>query len=112
MSDNIKNDGPSANGWAAVPRNFTKSLADVDKNKQAEMTVSEANPPTTDIAKKTHDFAKEQLPEKTFNHSMRVWYYGKRLSHKWTHARHLELDILCLKQEVAYIVITGLADSA
>jgi hypothetical protein len=111
MSD-IRNEGLSANGWAAVPRNFTKSLADVDKNKQAEMTVNEANPPTTDIAKKTHDFAKEQLPEKTFNHSMRVWYYGKRLSHNWTYVRCMKLDMLCPEQGVAYIITAGPADSA
>lgn len=77
MSDNMKNTELSANGWAAVSRSFKRSLAEVDKNKQAELVVDEASPPNSDIAKKTHAFAKEQLPEKTFNHSMRVWYYGK-----------------------------------
>jgi hypothetical protein len=80
MSDGIGNDGLSANGWAAVPRDFAKSLADVDKNEHAEMTVRDANPPNTNIVKRTHEFAKERLPERTFNHSMRVWYYGKRSS--------------------------------
>jgi hypothetical protein len=80
MSDGVKNAELSANGWAAVPRSFSKSLADVDKNKQAEMSVQEATPPSTDVAKRTHEFAKQQLPEKTFNHSMRVWYYGERRS--------------------------------
>jgi cyanamide hydratase len=59
-----------------VSRSFTKSLVDVDKNKQAELSVNEAVPPNTELAKKTHIFVKDQLPEKTFNHSMRVWYYG------------------------------------
>lgn len=77
MSDNIKNAELSPNGWAAVSRSFKKSLADVDKNKQAELSVNEAKSPSTEVAKKTHAFAKEQLPEKTFNHSMRVWYYGE-----------------------------------
>jgi cyanamide hydratase len=77
MSDSIKNAELSANGWAAVPRSFTKSLADVDKSKQAELSVSDASPPSTDLAKKVLDFAKQQLPERTFNHSMRVWYYGE-----------------------------------
>lgn len=77
MFDSIKNAELSANGWAVVPRSFTKSLADVDKNKQAELSVSDAKPPSTDLATKVHDFAKQQLPEKTFNHSMRVWYYGE-----------------------------------
>jgi cyanamide hydratase len=77
MPDRVKNDELSANGWTAVPRSFKKSLADVDKNKQAELWVHEVEPPDTEVAKKTHAFAKEQLPEKTFNHSMRVWYYGQ-----------------------------------
>jgi cyanamide hydratase len=79
MPDRVKNDELSANGWNAVPRSFKESLADVDKNKQAELSVDEAKIPTTEIAKKTHAFAKQQLPEKTFNHSMRVWYYGQSL---------------------------------
>jgi cyanamide hydratase len=66
----------SANGWGAVSRSFTKSLADVDKSKQAELSIDEVSQPSTDIAKKTFAFAKAQLPEKTFNHSIRVWYYG------------------------------------
>ncbi|KAH7088990.1 hypothetical protein FB567DRAFT_322159 [Paraphoma chrysanthemicola] len=66
----------SANGWTAVPRSFQKSLADVDKNRQAELVLSDAKLPSSDIARKTEQFAKQQLPEKTFNHSMRVWYYG------------------------------------
>jgi hypothetical protein len=116
MSDAIGNNELSANGWAAVPRDFTKALADVDKNKQAEITVRDAHPPSTDIAKRTHDFAKEQLPEKTFNHSMRVWYYGKRLSYEKNlfseSAAHPGLNILCPKQEVACIVIAGLLTAA
>ena len=77
MSDQVKTAEASANGWSAVSRSFQKSLADVDKNKQADLSVDEAKPPNTELAKKTHAFAKEQLPEKTFNHSMRVWYYGQ-----------------------------------
>ena len=77
MSDRIKNAELSVNGWNAVPRSFTKSLADVDKTKQADLSVSDANPPNSDIAMKTREFAEQQLPEKTFNHSMRVWYYGQ-----------------------------------
>lgn len=76
MCDGTKNTDLSSNGWAEVPRSFTKSLAEVDKNKQAELSVSDASPPSTDLAKKIRDFAKQELPEKTFNHSMRVWYYG------------------------------------
>jgi cyanamide hydratase len=76
MSDTVKAAELSANGWAAVSRSFTKSLEDVDKNKPAELLVNEAIPPSTDLARKTCIFVKDQLPERTFNHSMRVWYYG------------------------------------
>lgn len=82
MSQTMKDAELLGNGWTAVPRSFTKSLADVDKNKQAELSVEEAQSPGTDIAKATYAFAKEKLPEKTFNHSMRVWYYGKQ-SYEW-----------------------------
>ncbi|KAH4924620.1 hypothetical protein HBI65_153570 [Parastagonospora nodorum] len=87
MSADTKNNGLAANGWTAVPRSFKKSLADVDKSKQAELTVDKAGAPSTDLARKTHEFAKEKLPEKTFNHSMRVWYYGKAIVQ--THFPHL-----------------------
>ncbi|KAH7395004.1 hypothetical protein DE146DRAFT_615761 [Phaeosphaeria sp. MPI-PUGE-AT-0046c] len=87
MSQTLKDTELSGNGWAAVPRSFMKSLADVDKNNQAELSVEEAKSPSTDIAKKTFALAKEKLPEKTFNHSMRVWYYGYAIVQ--THFPHL-----------------------
>ena len=77
MSNGVKNTEMSTNGWAAVPRSFDKSLVDVDKNKQAELSVKDVKLPDSTIAKKTYAFAKQQLPERTFNHSMRVVYFGK-----------------------------------
>jgi cyanamide hydratase len=77
MSEQVNNGELVVNGWAAVPRSFTKSLADVDKNKHAELSVAEAVPPSSHIARKTQEFARQQLSERTFNHSMRVWYYGE-----------------------------------
>ena len=77
MSDSISHDDFSTNGWAAVSRSFTKSLTNVDKARQAELSVQHIRLPTSDIARKTYKFAKEQLPEKTFNHSMRVVFYGQ-----------------------------------
>jgi cyanamide hydratase len=67
----------SINGWTAVPRSFAKSLADVDQEKQAKLSVDDVELPDSELAKRTHAYAKEQLPEKTFNHSMRVVYFGK-----------------------------------
>jgi cyanamide hydratase len=77
MSNTVKISGLSQNGWAAVPRSFKHSLAEVDKNKHAKLSVAAVKLPDSEIAKKTYDFAKRKLPEKTFYHSMRVWYYGK-----------------------------------
>jgi hypothetical protein len=77
MSSSIGNTEMSTHGWAAVPRSFEKSLADVDMNHQAKLSVKDVELPDSAIAKKTYAFAKEQLPEKTFNHSMRVVYFGK-----------------------------------
>lgn len=76
MSDSFKSAELSTNGWAAVPRSFSKSLVDVNKHEQAKLSVKDVKLPDSEIAKRTHDFAKQQLPEKTFNHSMRVVYYG------------------------------------
>jgi len=74
MSDQVE---LSANGWSAVPRSFSKSLASVNKEKQAQLSIQDVKLPGSEIAKRTYAFAKEQLPEKTFNHSMRVVYFGK-----------------------------------
>jgi cyanamide hydratase len=74
MSQQVNDVEFAANGWAAVPRSFIKSLVEVDKNKQAEMKVTEAVPPSSNLARKTQEFARQQLPVQTFNHFMRVWY--------------------------------------
>lgn len=77
MSNSINNADLPANGWDTVPRSFTKSLADVNQDHHAELSVKDVKLPASKIANRTYQFAKEQLPEKTFNHSMRVVYYGK-----------------------------------
>ncbi|KAF2855608.1 cyanamide hydratase [Plenodomus tracheiphilus IPT5] len=76
------------NGWTAVPRSFRKSLAGVDQEEQARLAVQDVKLPDSDIAKKTYAFAKAQLPEQTFNHSMRVVYYGYAIVS--THFPHLK----------------------
>ncbi|KAH7398223.1 hypothetical protein BKA66DRAFT_437305 [Pyrenochaeta sp. MPI-SDFR-AT-0127] len=87
MSDSFKNAELSTNGWAAQPRSFTKSLSDVNKHEQAKLSVKDVKLPDSEIAKRTYEFAKQQLPEKTFNHSMRVVYYGYAIVQ--THFPHL-----------------------
>lgn len=77
MSKNSDQSVLGTHGWTAVPRSFAKSLDLVDKNKHAELAVADIQLPDSEIARKTYEFVKQQLPIKTFNHSMRVVYYGK-----------------------------------
>lgn len=65
-----------ANGWSAMPRSFKKSLAHVDQNEGAELAVGLVTLPNSELASKTFEYAKAELPERTFNHSMRIVYYG------------------------------------
>ncbi|KAH9881912.1 hypothetical protein J1614_001083 [Plenodomus biglobosus] len=88
MSESSKNSELHTNGWAAVPRSFEKSLAQVDQDQQAVLAVQDVKLPDSDLFRKTCDFAKAQLPERTFNHSMRVVYYGHAIVH--THFPHLK----------------------
>lgn len=68
----------ASNGWPAMPRSHTRALKDIDKNNQAELDLDSVKIPNTSIAAKVFEYAQESMPEKTFNHSMRVWNYGER----------------------------------
>jgi cyanamide hydratase len=67
-------------GWTAVPHAQSVLLKDVSPWDPANYTVAEIKIPDSDVAKKAVQYAKEHLPEQTFNHSMRVYYYGERYS--------------------------------
>lgn len=66
----------STDGWEAVPRSQSKILAHADKNAPAKIKADDIKLPDSEVVKKTYEYAKEKLPEQTFNHSMRVYYYG------------------------------------
>jgi hypothetical protein len=68
-------------GWAAVPRSHAKALYEVDKNIHANLDLDRVKVPDTPVAKRVLEYAESALPERTFNHSMRVWYYGMGFSH-------------------------------
>jgi cyanamide hydratase len=76
MSDGTGNQEITANGWTAVPRSFLKGLFDVDQNSPAKISVDDVKLPKSDLVTTTYEYARKELPEKTFNHSMRVYYYG------------------------------------
>lgn len=65
-------------GWTAQPRDVSAFLGDKQDLKAPEpQTVASIALPSTPLAKAVLDYAKKELREETFNHSMRVYYYGK-----------------------------------
>ncbi|KAF2651482.1 cyanamide hydratase [Lophiostoma macrostomum CBS 122681] len=67
-------------GWTAVPRSQSKLIAELGDVQPARTSVNDIKLPESELAKKTYDYAKEKLPEKTFNHSLRVFYYGAAIA--------------------------------
>ncbi|KAK5134991.1 hypothetical protein LTR08_005943 [Meristemomyces frigidus] len=65
-------------GWTAVPRSFSKLLASIpDQKPSLPMQVEDIPLPTSELVHQVTKYAKQNLPEEVFNHSMRVYYYGK-----------------------------------
>lgn len=79
MSSNNVNTELARNGWAAVPRSHTRALEDVDKSVHAQLDLDSVRVPDSKVAQEVLEYAKATLPERTFNHSMRVWNYGECL---------------------------------
>lgn len=67
-------------GWTAVPvEPKLKQWLGEKKyvNEPVPQLVSDVELPDTELVKACLKYAKTELPEHTFNHSMRVFYYGK-----------------------------------
>lgn len=64
-------------GWPAVPRDFEVLLKNAVPARTVD--VKDIQEPTTDLAVKVREYAKSHLPGPTFNHSLRVYYYGEYL---------------------------------
>ena len=75
-------------GWTAQPRSVSTFLGD-KKGLQATVpqTVNSIPLPSTSLAKAVLDYAKQELKEETFNHSMRVYYYGYTTQNPQTDAQ-------------------------
>lgn len=67
-------------GWTSVPHDQSVLLRDVSPWNPADYTIADIHVPNSEIVTKVTEYAKEQLPEQVFNHSMRVYYYGKQFS--------------------------------
>lgn len=73
MSDNIEKFG-----FTAVPRSLNKLIATQStKATSRPVSVDGIVLPNTPLVASMQAFAKEKLPRQTYNHSMRVYYYGK-----------------------------------
>ncbi|KAK0104721.1 hypothetical protein ONS95_004993 [Cadophora gregata] len=68
-------------GWTAVPRRMSTLLKQSQRSAQAPqpISVSSVSLPNSHLAKAVHDFAKTELSTETYNHSMRVFYYGQAI---------------------------------
>jgi cyanamide hydratase len=77
MSDEIR-----SYGWTAVPRD--RSNVPSAEEAAAPQTNAAAVDitgiwPDNELTKKARDYAKRELPTETYNHSLRVYAYGKPL---------------------------------
>jgi cyanamide hydratase len=65
-------------GWQAVPINLKTLLSQsqASSNPAKPVSVSSVSLPDSPLAKAVHEYAQKELPIETFNHSMRVFYYG------------------------------------
>ena len=81
MADPVK-----AYGWTAMPRKVETLLSTrTDVKPPAPVSVKDVSLPDSPLAKAVHEYAKKELAPETFNHSMRVYYYGKDLSQNIHH---------------------------
>lgn len=65
-------------GWTAVPRNRS-TVPDAEHCEATTLPITvdfEKIWPQTEVVKKAEEWVKARLPEKTFNHSLRVYCYG------------------------------------
>lgn len=64
-------------GWTAVPRKVETLLQQSQASGPARpISISSIKLPDSALVKDIHKYAKKELAIETFNHSMRVYYYG------------------------------------
>ncbi|KAI4247155.1 MAG: hypothetical protein LQ352_006206 [Teloschistes flavicans] len=64
-------------GWEAKPRDPSVVLSGKKNIRDPEpQTIASTKLPDTPLAKSVLEYAKKELSTETFNHSMRVYYYG------------------------------------
>lgn len=86
-------------GWTAVPHKVSALLQQSEaKGAAPAIAVSSIPLPSSPLSKAVHEYAQRELPIETFNHSMRVFYYGSAiLAHafpSWSSASLVETYFL------------------
>ena len=66
----------AAYGWAAIPRDMDKLVANASPSNTKPASASSINIPSTPIAKQITELVTKNLPVQTVNHSRRVFVYG------------------------------------
>jgi cyanamide hydratase len=67
-------------GWTAVPHKVADLLAQSEaKGPAPAISASSISLPSSPLSKAVHEYAQRELPVETFNHSMRVFYYGSAI---------------------------------
>ena len=69
-------DPKEVHGWTAVPRDPAVLLKSMEMSEPKTLTVDDIPLPDSGLAKNVLTYAKKELNEQTFHHSMRVYYYG------------------------------------
>lgn len=66
------------NGWTAVPVDPSKIFHGKEYvHKPEALNAADIPWPKSGVVDKVHQICKDKLPEKVYNHSMRVYYYGE-----------------------------------
>lgn len=67
-------------GWTAVPHKVSSLLEQSEsKGPAPTIDISSVPLPSSPLSKAVHEYAQRELPVETFNHSMRVFYYGSAI---------------------------------
>lgn len=73
----MANNDIALHGWTPIVRDHQALLAGKPYiNKPSALLVKDIEFPSDDLVSKVREHAEEKLPGPTFNHSMRVFYFG------------------------------------
>lgn len=68
-------------GFSALPRDPSVILGGRKNHTEPQpISIDDVRVPDSPLAKKVHDYVKQELRTETYNHSMRVYYYGMAMA--------------------------------